>query len=195
MGQIKLPETLAPGEKQAAVESINNYLLAARNDIEASYPKYKEDVRMLSIYGMFYNGVGDAARGEEVLEVAHTIAPNKQLVAFDLIRSYLIQQKFEEAYKLGRETYDLSIDCRDALKWFMIPAAYSGHYKEAKAYVLSKGQDPGVDPDVIAGVVNSGQKSVAIELLQELKKKDPTVASQVDAYIRQLINSPVAPKQ
>ena len=198
MAQIKLPESLSAGEKQAAAEAINNFLIAARDEVIASYPKYKDDVRMLSIYGMFYNGVGDAARGEEVLEVAHTIAPNKQLVAFDLIRSYLLQQKHDEAYALGLETYDLSITCRDAIKWYMISAAYAGHYKEAKAYALSKGQDPGIDADVISGVVASGQKAVAIELLQELKKKDPTIANQIDAYIKQLINmpqTPVAPKK
>ena len=179
MGQIKLPDTLAAGEKQAAAQAINNILLAARDDIVKSYPDYKNDVRMLSIYGLFYNGIGDATHAEEVLKAAHAIAPHKQLVSFDLIRAYLLGQKFPDAYALGRETYDLSIICHDALKWYVISAAYAGQYKEARDYALSKGQDPGIDPDIISGVINSGQKSLAIELLQELKKKDPSGAGAV----------------
>lgn len=190
MGQIKVPETLAAGEKQATVQAINNLLVAARSEVTASYPNYKDDVRMLSIYGLFFNGISDPANAEQILKTAREYAPNKQLIAFDLVRSYLIQQKFADAYTLGRETYDLSITCHDALKWYMLSAAYAGRYKEASTYVVSKGQNPGLDPDVIAGVISSGQTGVAVELLQAMKKKDPSLASQIDAYIKQLLLAP-----
>lgn len=192
IGQIKIPDTISAGEKQATSQAINGLLLTARNEIETSYPVYKEDVRMLSIYGMFFNGVNDPANAAEALNAARVFAPYKQLIAFDLIRANLLQQKFADAYALGREVYDMSITCTDALKWYMVSAGYSGHYKEAKEYALSKGQDPGIDPDAVVGVIASGQRSLAIELLQELKKKDPSIASQVDAYIKQLL---VAPKK
>lgn len=185
--QIKIPDGLAAGEKQVAVQALNEFLQAARKDVVNSYPKNKEDVRMLSIYGMFYNGIGDAASAEEALKDAYALAPNKQLIAYDLIRSYLIQRKFAEAYALGRHTYDLSIVCNDALKWYMVSAAYAGQFKEARAYALSKGQDPGLDPDVIVGVVTSGQISLAIELLQAMKKANPALASEIDSYIKDLL--------
>lgn len=200
MGQIKIPDTLPPAEMQATVESLNGILQSSKNDVVASYDKNKEDVRMLSIYGMFYNGIGDAAKAEEVLKSAHQLAPNKQLITYDLIRAYLLQRKFPEAYQVGREMYDISTGCIDAIKWYMISAAYAGQYKEAKAYAISKGQAPEVDADVIQGVVAAGQIQLAIELLQEIKKKDPSVAPQVDDFIRQLLsqkNTPttVAPKK
>lgn len=136
---------------------------------------------------MFFNGVGDAVNAERILKEAMVIAPNKQLIAYDLIRAYLVQKKFDEAYALGRQTYDLSITCGDALKWMMISAAYNGKYKEAKAYALSKGQNVAFDTDVLGGVVASGQISVAIEILNEAKKQNPQMATQVDEYIKQLL--------
>lgn len=190
IAQLKLPDNLPAGEKQATTQAINSILLSARNDIAASFEDYKDDVRMLTIYGMYFNGIGDSASAEKVLVEARKYAPNKQLISFDLIRSYLIQRKFPEAYALGKETYDLSITCTDALKWYMMGAAYNGKYKEAKAYAESKDQVPALDPDVISGVIVSGQNSIAIELLNEMKKKDPSLASQIDPYIKQLLLAP-----
>jgi O-antigen ligase/tetratricopeptide (TPR) repeat protein len=191
MAQIKIPDTLSAGEKQADVQALNGLLTSADKEVKDSYDRYKDDVRMLSIYGMFYNGIGNAPAAEKILTEAHTIAPNKQLIAFDLIRSQLLQKKMQDAYALGKETYDLSITCNDALKWYLLSAAYAGHYKEAKAYAISKGQTPALDPDVIAGVIASGQTSLAIELLQETKKANPSLAPQIDQYINQVL----APKK
>jgi hypothetical protein len=190
MGQIKVPDDLAAGDKQAMAQAINNIIQAARKDAVTSYPSYKDDVRMLSIYGMFFNGVGDSPTAEEVLKAALALAPNKQLISFELIRAYLIQKKFGDAYATGRKTYDLSITCNDAMKWYMMSAAYDGQYKDAAAYVASKGQNVGLDPDVIGGVIASGQISVAIEILQEAKKANPAMGPQIDAYIKQLLLAP-----
>lgn len=187
MGQIQIPESLPQGEKQATVQALNNLLAAARKEVVESYPDYKEDVRMLSIYGMFFNGIGDAASGEQALKEALVIAPNKQLLSFDLIRSYLIQKKYADAYATGRKTYDLSYSCTDALKWYLISAGYAGSYKDAKAYAISKGQTPGLDPDVLTGIIASGQIPLAIEILQQAKKDNPLLAPQVDAYIKELL--------
>lgn len=187
MAQIKIPDSLPQGDKQAATQALNDLLQAARKDVATSYEVNKNDVRMLSIYGMFLNGIGDPVSAEKVLVDAHTLAPNKQLISFDLIRARLLGKRYEDAYALGRDTYDLSITCQNALKWYMISAGYAGKYEEARAYALTKGQDPGLDPDVIAGVIASGQTTVAIKLLEEVKKANPASAPQVDAYIKQLL--------
>jgi O-antigen ligase len=187
MGQVQVPQDLPPADKQATVTALNNLLQAARKDTIDSFQKNKEDVRMLSIYGMFFNGIGDSASAEEVLKTARIYAPNKQLLSFDLIRAYLIQKKFPEAYALGRETYDLSVTCTDALKWYMISAAYAGQYKEANAHAISKGQTPALDPDVIAGIIAAGQTEVAIDLLEAAKKTHPEMTAQIDQYIKQLL--------
>jgi O-antigen ligase len=190
MSQIKIPDEIPQGERQLITQALNNLILATVNDINTSYEANKNDVRMLSIYGMFFNGVGDSVNAERVLKDAMVLAPNKQLIAFDLTRAYLVQKKFDQAYALGRQTYDLSITCNDALKWMMISAAYNGKYKEAKAYAASKGQDTSFDPDVLSGIVSSGQINLAIEILNEEKKKNPTIAKEIDEYIKQLLAAP-----
>jgi hypothetical protein len=190
MGQVKIPDTLPQGEKQATTQALNDLIVAARKDVAASFPANKEDVRMLSIYGMFFNGTGDSVSAEEVLKIAHDLAPKKQLISFDLVRAYLIEKKYPEAYALSRETYDLSTTCPDVLKWYMVSAGYAGQYTNAKTYALSKGQNPGVDPDVIAGVINAGQTQVALQLLQEMKKENPSLTAQIDEYINKTLLAP-----
>lgn len=187
MSQLKLPEGTPEADKQAAQAAIANEIKAIRDDITASLPTHKEDVRMLTIYGMFYNGIGDAVSGEEIFKTARALAPNKQLIGFDLTRSYLIQRKFPEAYALSREVYDLSISCNDAQKWYMLSAAYAGSYKEARAHVIEKGQVVAFDPDVLSAVVSTGQIPLAIEMLTELKKTKPELAAQIDDYVRQML--------
>ncbi len=187
IAQVKLPDSMPQGDKQAAAQAINNLIIAAKSDVVASYPKYQEDVRMLSLYGLFFNGIGDGASGDEVLSKAHQLAPNKQMITYDLIRAKLLQQKFAEGYALGRETYDLGPNCRDMQKWFLISAAYAGAYKDARAYAVSQGQTVEVDQDIISGLIATNQKTLAVELLQELKKKNPGDAAQIDAFIKQLL--------
>lgn len=187
IAQIKLPDTMPQADKQAAVQAINNLIQAGRADVAASYPEYQDDVRMLSLYGLFLNGIGDGASAEEVLSRAHELAPNKQMITYDLIRAKLLQQKFAEGYALGKETYNLGVNCRDVQKWFLLSAAYAGAYKEAKDYAMSKGQIVALDPDVISALVATNQKAQAVELLEEAKKGNPENAPQIDAYIKQLL--------
>lgn len=190
LAQNRVPETLAPQERQLIVTAINNLLLAARNEVIASYPQYKEDVRMLSIYAMFFNGIGDTQSAKEVLKEAIRLAPNKQLLRFDLIRALLIEQKYKEAYALSKETYDLSTTCLNADKWFLVSASYFGKFQEGSQYVISKGGTPTIDQDIISGVVASGQHQLAIELLQNLKKQNPQLTTQIDELIKQIRLAP-----
>ncbi len=189
MSQIKLPDGTPEADKQAAILAINNEIKAVRDDVIASLPDNEDDVRMLSIYGMFYNGIGDPKSGEEVLTLARTYAPKKQLLGFDLVKSYLMQQKMKEAYELSREVYTMSITCNDAQKWLMLSAAYSGNYREARALVIENGQTVAFDPDVLSGIVSTGQITLAIEILNDVKKTKPELAAQVDAYIAQLLGN------
>ena len=140
MNQIKLPEQTPAADKQSALQAIGGLVQSVRDDVTASYPSHKEDVRMLSIYGMFYNGIGDAVAGEKVLTEAHTLAPRKQLLSFDLTRSYLMQNKSKEAYEIARDTYNLSIICNDASKWYLLSSVYAGKYLEARADVEKREQ-------------------------------------------------------
>ena len=145
---------------------------------------------MLSIYGMFYNGIGDGVSGEQVLTLAHTIAPKKQNLSFILIRSYLIERKFSEAYQLAQETYDLAPAFGDAAKWYVLSAVYNSKFEEARARIAARGQTIPFDNDVLGALVSTGQISLAIQMLQDLKKTNPQYGPQVDAYIKQILAQP-----
>jgi O-antigen ligase/Flp pilus assembly protein TadD len=188
MSQVNIPPATPPGDKQAITQAVNNYILAVRDDIAASLPAHKDDVRMLSIYGMFFNGIGDAVSAEQILSHAHDLAPKKQILTFDLIRAYLLQKKYAQAYALARETYDLAPGYGEAAKWYVLSAAYNSTFVEARSHLAENGQTIPLDSDVITALVSTGQTTLAITLLQEAKKLNPSLASQIDAFIKTLVS-------
>ena len=187
VSQVTIPEETPVADKQATVQAINNFVQAVRDDVTASLPSHKEDVRMLSIYGMFYNGIGDGVSAEQVLGMAHTIAPKKQILSFDLTRALLMERKYKEAYALATETYNLEPAYVDAQKWYVLSAVYNGAFKEARAKAAANGQTVPFDGDILNAIVSTGQVSLAIELLNELKKTNPEYTTQIDAYIKNML--------
>lgn len=191
LAQYKIPEGTPEASKLAIQQAINAEIQAIRDDVTKSLPSHLEDVRMLTIYGMFFVGIGDAKKGEEIISSARNLAPKKQLIGFDLTRAYLMQGKHKEAYELSKEVYDLSTNCNNADKWYLISAAYAGKYKDAKEDILKKGGTVGFEQEVLTGFATTGQIGLAIEYLQELKKTRPDLASQIDAYIGQLLTTQI----
>jgi O-antigen ligase len=193
MAQVTIPPEVPAEQKKVLVENLNALLSAVKDDITSNYNYYKDDVRMLSIFGMFYNGVGDGASAEKILTQAHTLAPKKQMITNDLIRAYLLQQKTAQAYALAKENFELAPNYKDALKWYKITALYANSYKEASENIKAKSGALTFDEDVLNTAVGLGQIQVAIGMLNDLKKERPEVAAQADAFIKQLQNAPKVP--
>lgn len=190
IAQVTIPDDVPAEDKLKSVQAINALIEGARKDIENSYEAHKNDVRMLSIYGMFYNGIGDGVSAEKVLTQAHMIAPKKQLVSFDLVRAYLLVGKTNEAYTLARETFDSAPVYGDAAKIYLLSSVYAKKWGEARVYLTSKGQTVPFDADILSALVSTKQITLAIQLLNELKQTSPEYTAQVDAYIKQLLAAP-----
>lgn len=190
VSQITIPEDVPAEDRQKAVAAINALILGARTDIEKSYEDHKNDVRMLSIYGMFYNGIGDGVSSERVLTQAHTLAPKKQLVSFDLVRAYLLQGKSVEGYTLAKETYDLQPAYENAAKVYLLSSVYANKWTEATKYIAEKNGSVPFDQDTLNALVGTNQITAAIAYLNELKKNSPQYTDQVDAFIKQLLAAP-----
>lgn len=190
IGQVKIPPETPEDSKRAIGQATSNFIMSVQKDIDNTLPGYKEDVRMLSIFGMFYNGIGAGAMGEQVLSSAHKIAPKKQLISFDLTRSYLMENKYKEAYVLAKETYGLQPLYNDAQNWLMLSSVYNRNFKEAKLFVDSKGGEFVLNGDILNALASTKQVPLALELLNDLKKTHPEYADQVDAYIKNMLASP-----
>lgn len=190
MSQITIPDDVPAEDRQKTVQALNNLITAARNEVTNSYPEYSGNVRMLSIYGMFYNSIRDGASAEKVLSRAHELAPNKQLIAFDLTRAYMIQGKLSEAYELAKKTYELAPNYKDAAKVYLLTSIYVGKWAEASFAVQGLGAEVLLDQDILAALVAEGQRSTALQLLNEYKRQNPQYAEQVDVYIKQILAEP-----
>jgi hypothetical protein len=73
---------------------------------------------------------------------------------------------------------------------YQLASVYLGKLGEAKAYIASKGEPAAFDADVLSALVSTKQITLAISLLNELKRTNPEYTEQVDAYIKQLLASP-----
>ncbi len=187
VSQVNIPKEISEADRKASIDAVGSLIKAIRDDIKASFPAHKEDVRMLSLYGTFYSGIGDANSAEEILTLAHTLAPKKQLISFDLIRTYLMQNKASEAYSLAAETYDNQPIYPTAAKWYALSSVYAGKWNESHTHIADKGQTTPFDADILKALVDTKQIGLAIQLLNELKKTNPEYSSQVDTYISQLL--------
>lgn len=186
MLQVTIPPTVSNEERQAVVQAENEFLLAARNHIASTYEAKKEDVRILSIFGGFYNSVGDAVSAEKVLTQAHTLAPQKQLIVFDLVRAYIPQGKYQEAYDLAEKTYNEDKRYPDAVKWYIIASAFAKKYDITRAAVFLDKQTIPVDSDILGALITTGQPQKAIDLLLGLKEASPQYSAQIDDYIAKI---------
>lgn len=190
MAQINIPSDISAQDRQVAVSAIGDLVNAARQDASDSYEANKDNVRMLSIYGMFFNGIGDGSSAEKILSRAHDLAPKKQLISFDLTRAYLLEGKNDQAYELAKQTYELAPAYTDAARVFVLAAVYDKKWNDMSATLAAQGQTTPFDADVLNALVGTGQTSLAIQLLNQLKTTNPQYAGQIDTYIKQLLAAP-----
>lgn len=187
MAQITIPNDVAAADRQKTVQALNELILAARQDVDKSYERYQNNVRMLSIYGIFFNSIGDGVSAERVLGRAHELAPKKQLVSFDLVRAYLFQNKMDQAYALAKETYDLAPVYSDATRVYLLSAVYAKKWNEAAEHVKAKSGKLPFDPDIITALASTNQTSLAVQVLNDYKKMYPELSSQIDVLIADVL--------
>ncbi len=190
MVQYKIPETLPEQQRQAISQSMNDFISSAKAYAEEVTPYYNDGVRMLNIIGMFYNAVGDAVAADKVLTRALELAPNKQLIIFDLARSKMMQGKFDDAYKLSLSAYELAPQYDAAQKFLIITGIYNRKFQEVSQLLEKNNQKMPVDQDTIGALISSGQKDLAITMLNVYKQNNPQETAQVNEIIKQLLASP-----
>lgn len=184
--QIQVPPTLSQQEKQAFVQAENDLIQATRNEIIASYPSLSEDVRALAMFGSFFNGVQDYVSAEQVLTRALTLSPEKQILAFELIKTYLLSNKAMDAYLLAKKVYESAPAFPDALKWYVVSSAYAHTFDTVKKDLTAKGVGVPLDADVISSLVQNGDIKNAREMLYQYKAQNPAATAEVDKVLEQI---------
>jgi tetratricopeptide (TPR) repeat protein len=187
MVQYKLPAEATQAEQQAITQAMNELLLSARTEIQTSYPKLQKDVRALSVFGSFYNSVNDGVSAEKVLSEAHALSPEKQLITFDLIRAKLLLKKLDEAYTLAQEAYVIQPLYPTAQKFLGMTAIYANKTQQARALFAKYNGTFPIDGDTIGAALEIGNTKEALAMLVDLKKARPELASQIDAYVKEIL--------
>ena len=190
MIQYQIPDTLPQQQKQSIAQAQNEFISSVKAYAKEVEPKYKDNVRMLNIIGMFYNSIGDGVSADEVLSKALAIAPNKQLIMFDLARAKMIQSKFDESYQLSVRAYELAPEYDVAQKFLTITGIYARKFQEVNELLAKNKQTVAVNQDTIGALISSGQKDLAIMMLNTYKQNNPSEAEQVNQLIQKLLAQP-----
>lgn len=188
---VTLPATLSPNERAVATQAINGLVDAIKTHISSVYEKKKNDPRALAIFGNALGTLGAFAEAEPILVQANTIAPKKQLISFDLIRTYLALGKYPQAAALAEQTYRDAPDYPDAVKWYLTSAALAHTYEAAEATIAADGKMIPADADVVRALVTSGQVKLALNLLANIKKANPQYTAEIDAFIKEILAQPI----
>ena len=189
--QSKLPENMSKAESDAIINSTRNLVSFAKTKSQEVQPEFAENVRVLDIMGMFYNTIGDIADAEAVLKHAVEIAPNKQLLLMDLIRTYLIKGDYDNAYALSKRTFLLAPEYGEAKRFFVVTGVYDNKLNEVKTILNNNNQEFIPTDDVISTLISLGKKQEAINLLNEYKKNNPDLTESINKIIQKVIATPI----
>ncbi len=190
MIQNKMPDSLPKEQKDATIKSGRELLVFTKETAEKMKVEFANNVRVLNIMGMFYNSIGDVDNAQFVLSRAVEFSPNKQLLLFDLVRTYLIAGNYNDAYTLALRAYLLAPNYSEAKRFYVISGIYANKISEVKTVLASNGQVMIPDKDVISTMVSTGKKQEAINLLGEYKKANSQMSAEIDTLINQVIAMP-----
>ncbi len=172
----------------ASLPPVQKFLGETDKVIAGLSDKDKSDVRQLSIYGAYFNAKQDFTNAEAFLSKAHELSPNKQLIAFDLISTYIGEKKYADMYTVALQTYNARPQVAAAATILAAASVYAGKEAETVKIFTDNNQKFPLSIEVINAYINLGNYQRAIDLLNQYKAQNPGDATQVDAFIKQIID-------
>ncbi len=182
------PTVLA--DSTVSMEDRNAYYVFARDVVEKMTEELDGDPRYEIVAGNFYMSVGAPEDARRHLERARELMPEKQPTHFSLGQLALQENKLDEAMLHLKTAYELAPEYQEAKIIYLLGAIYTKDYSLMDELIESL--DPRVlldDNRIFSVMSQTGQKSLILTTLSNLKKKLPAEATQIDDYIRQVNES------
>lgn len=169
------------------MEERNAFFEFAKGSMESVTQELSGDPRYEIVAGSFYLPLGMNEDALRHFNKAKELMPEKQIIYFNLGQLYLQQGKNKEGLAYFKTAYDLAPEYEEAKMIYLIGALY------AKDYVLINELLTKIDPAtllndarILSVMYQTGQKSLLLSTLRNLKTKLPDRKSDIDEYIKQI---------
>lgn len=102
------------------------YVTTAARTADELLKQQPDNVRLLYATGVFFGRIGDIEKSIEILERAHVLSPQKQLISFELAFAYLTRGDIEQGLDLLEKTYEDAPEFLEARKMYALGAIIAG---------------------------------------------------------------------
>ncbi len=173
------------------------------------------DAYVYFISGPFLKRIGRFADAEALLGKALSLAPEEQVISFELASVYLFENKLDQAISVLKQSYELAPGYAKAATAYAVTLALAGHeddaahvlgadfdlVKKAKTYMLSGklSQAVSIYQDIITPSQSisaliqqariqyaAGNTARAIEILRSIEAYYPQAKDEIEAAIREV---------
>ena len=141
-----------------------SFIDLSSNEIEAQITKTPNDAYVYYVSGPFLKNIGRFAEAESLLNKAHLLAPNEQVISFELASVYIFENKIDQAAAVLKQAYGLAPGYGKAASAYAISLMLAGHEADARNVI---GADSGL-LDKVKSYISSGQRSEATRVYQDL---------------------------
>lgn len=174
------------GDNTISLEERNAYFTFAKNAVEGMTQNLKGDPRYELVAANFYSSIGQFDDAIRHLNLAMKYMPEKQVIYFQLGQIYLTEGKADLALSTLKTAYDLAPNYEEAQIDYLVGAIFAKNTALINQIIAS------MNPDVLIGdnrpfsaLFQTGQKSLLISILQNLKTKLPDKQTEIDSLIKQ----------
>jgi O-antigen ligase/Flp pilus assembly protein TadD len=190
-----------------------SFINLSTEQIKAQVARTPKDAYIYYVSGPFMKQIGKFSEAESLLNKAHSLAPNEQVISFELASVYLFEGKDDQAVAVLKQAYDLAPGYSKAASAYAVALMIASHGKdttsvpgadtslidEAKAYMISGqlSQATGVYQSIIAqsqGIealvqqariqYAAGNTAQAIAILRAIESSHPEDKDQIEAAIK-----------
>ena len=171
-----------------SVEDKNAFYEFARRIITMQADQFSDDARYQIITGSFLTSINSSIdEGLVYLERARELSPGKQQIYYEMGSGLINQGKQEEALSVFRTAYELAPENSQARTIYLVGAIYAGdRVVEQELLALIPREQVITNRDILSAYVINGRTSEAVALLRRIGELDPTLAPQVEEYIREI---------
>ncbi len=151
-------------------ELFNLAVSEAKKEIERDPLNARTEVFLGSLLGMY----GHIDDGLEHLKKSLEISPKKQSIRFEIGSTYIIQNQYDKAFDIFKETYELEPNYYQAKSLYVLSAIYAGKEKIIEES-LGPIDEIGVvfDMNFVKAYSTLGDNLKSIEILEKLVEENP----------------------
>ena len=151
----------------ADLQTKQDFAMFAQGIVERQLSQTPNDAREQLFAGNFYSAVGENDLAEAAYQKAIDLSPNKQTILFSLGSEYLQERKFDQAFAIFKQAYELDQTDTQALEWYAASAIYDNQGALVNTILSSTTPDVALSDTVASAFLNTSNWPALVQVFQD----------------------------